>query len=760
MNVLTWNPVVSRVRSSLTAFFLCLLWQPAFLSSSAQGGDAHRIEDIRVGIEGNFKVGVWSPIRFRLDGPAGSSLPERSFRAEIVTADPDGQGCRIPLANATVSGDELSGLFCSWKLQAPLLIEVYEGESLVASRTVKVNGTQQVRCLKHEDQIWAIDGDQPVFAAARTRWQSRNASDFATVSWESVSQLLPPLGFSAESLEGLDGIVLNADTRISADVSEALRQFVQRGGRLILSVGADAEILSNSPLARWLPLMPIGQTETRYLTGINELVPGSATLRFLGTIPAAELDRTQGVTVASGLKSPLVQRAAYGTGTVTLSAVRLDRPPFSTWDETSAADLAVKLARLDPPWLTKEDQDSEEGFNPTGVSDLQTQLVHAVDSFEEVRRPSHQSVLLWLALYIVILGPLDYILVHHILKRPEWTWGTALILIVAAAALAISQGSQANQTSMTSRQIELLDFDVASGLARGRSVYSFYSPSTARREVKFRPGKLLTSLDNGQPPLFRGEWATRPEDGYRGMYSRGGTDLSKPASRFSKNRDSLTELPTLVWSSVSLESDWACTVSGAELASGQLQDNGTGRLTGVVTSELPEPIEDWFLAYGDFMYFPDRNKGESEPLQPGKPFQVSSLNSNLLRGRLVGLTMSSEKISSSRTSIILERASHDPWDRDAESIFRTITFHEAMGGTDYTGLTNSVLATADLSDLLKLHRAVVFGRIRTPSTRLTIDGVDDLPGDSQVFVRLILPVEFQNRDGDLLPSQDLLQAKP
>ena len=752
VNVNAWLHPASHVRSSCVASVMALLWLCAALSPMAHGQDKYGFEDVQVGFEGAFKAGVWSPIRFRITGPSGAKL-----RAVVGTADPDGQLCRLPLGDPVSPGEEVSGLFCSWRLQASLLLELYDGETSVARHAVKVDGQQQVRCLKQSDQIWALDGDQTVFLSAAQRWNAAGSSNLVTVSLDSIVDAP-----SAESLESVDGIVLNAGTDLSPEFTEVLRQFVQRGGRLVIAIGDGAEALKASSLAKWLPILPLGQSNVRYLSGINEMVPGSATLRFLGTLPAGELDRKQGTAIASGLEFPLVQRAVHGIGTVTLVAVRLDQSPFTSWDETSSSELAARLAELEAPWSGNQDQNnSGEGLNPTGVSDLQTQLVHAADHFENVNRPSHQSVLLWLALFVVIIGPLDFLLVHFAWKRPEWTWGTALLAIAIASGWAISHARKANDVSLAARNIELIDLDVDTGLAQGRSVISFYSPETARREIAFETGPLVQSLIQEPPPLFRGEWATRPEDGFRGMYNRGGFDLAKPAGKMTQDRTGLTEVPTLIWSSVSVEADWSATADPGKLATVNLTDNGTSRLAGTFTSQLPCELEDWFLAYGDFMYYPDSTpQGEVEPISPGQEWSIGRLNAKLLRSRLIGLTSASSiDVETNRSSTILERASHDPLSRDAESICRTISFHDAMGGTEYTGLSNHILGAADLSELIRHRRAVLFGRAGLSATSLLVDGKQPAEGDSQTFVRIILPVQVEVAEGDLRPSQDLFEFK-
>ena len=71
---------------------------------------------------------------------------------------------------------------------------------------------------------------------------------------------------------------------------------------------------------------------------------------------------------------------------------------------------------------------------------------------------------------------------------------------------------------------------------------------------------------------------------------------------------------------------------------------------------------------------------------------------------------------------------------------RILTFHEAAGGKDYTGLDNSSLSYLDLSKMLTLDRAVLFGRINFPAAELIVDGESDAETTHTVFVRIVMPV--------------------
>src|SRR5690606_13834940 len=129
---------------------------------------------------------------------------------------------------------------------------------------------------------------------------------------------------------------------------------------------------------------PRGQVAIGKLSGIQDLVPRSAPLRTLTTIPAALLDREQGVALATDLSDPLVLRAAYGTGQVTVVAVRLDQGPLATWEAESQARLVGALSGVPVPWDSQRAVAVPETttFDPSAITDLQAQLNNSLDHFD------------------------------------------------------------------------------------------------------------------------------------------------------------------------------------------------------------------------------------------------------------------------------------------------------------------------------------------------------------------------------------------
>src|SRR5690606_29737313 len=69
-----------------------------------------------------------------------------------------------------------------------------------------------------------------------------------------------------------------------------------------------------------------------------------------------------------------------------------------------------------------------------GFVDLAGQLRGALDQFPDVPLVPFWLVAILIAAYIACIGPVDYYLVRHVLKRPESTWVTFSLTVVLFAA--------------------------------------------------------------------------------------------------------------------------------------------------------------------------------------------------------------------------------------------------------------------------------------------------------------------------------------
>ncbi|MCA9079944.1 MAG: hypothetical protein KDA58_05265 [Planctomycetaceae bacterium] len=722
--------------------------------STSALGQTPQVSDVRVGYQGVFKVGCWSPLEFTISGAAGTTV-----QPILILPDPDGSPVEQlwPEVTLPASGSVTTqGVFRLGRLEAALRIQLAVAGKRGPIDVVPTNGSRRdasgelVRSVPQHHQIWWIVEEQPAYLSAIQIWQTSDPGSLHAFVQTDLDGL--PL---SQPAEGLDLIVLPAHTRVDADQSQALSRWVQRGGRLVMPLGDGVEALQSGPLNDWLPVRPIEQGATRDLVSLRELVPKSSSLKVTADMPAAVFDPDRGRMLAGRL----VSRGAYGWGLVTLLAVRLDQAPLSTWQ--SGAQLAVALADIEPPWQEQTGRGTTAAYanelNPTGVSTFQSQLVNSLDQFAGVSRSSHWVVLAMLAALILAIGPLDYLVIQRFLKFPQLTWITLPVILLGFCWFAWSSAKATNARTLSTQRLEILDLDPQTGTLHGYSWLSFYSPQTRRYDITAQVAPDWTMRQTGEsedsiPP--RVSWIARPEQGFRGMYHTGSIDLNRPRYVNSADHTRLTGYPVQVWSSGMLDCSWERTGLDLNQAiSAELEDPGFGRLRGSVSHQLPGELHDWFVVYRNFAYFPR----DFAPLKPGASITMEQCRSTLLENATTGETDIRSSIEDERPLPITPWKVYDPLSRDREMITRVMSFHTAVGGRDYSHLFRAAHTAPDCSHLPHLRQVVLFGRLTTPVTEFTIDGEPIPEGDHQTFVRIALPITRGTLSPDTPASPDLLK---
>src|SRR5262249_19099766 len=136
--------------------------------------------------------------------------------------------------------------------------------------------------------------------------------------------------------------------------------------------------------------------------------------------------------------APLIVRVPYGRGSVTLVAFALDKSPFVGWKGSTEFWKQLVLHLAPRVGSVNEDNVNMPGRRGMGQefygNDLTTQLHQELDQFN-VPQVSFGWVALFILIFIIIVGPLDFVLLFYVFKRPEWTWITFPAVVLAVTVI-------------------------------------------------------------------------------------------------------------------------------------------------------------------------------------------------------------------------------------------------------------------------------------------------------------------------------------
>ncbi|MBW3543724.1 MAG: DUF4350 domain-containing protein [Planctomycetes bacterium] len=733
----------------------------------------------QVGFDGLFKVGKWTPLTLSVETSASISAA-----AAVEAIDPDGNRALQPGEWQTLQGSGHSRLtvhFQSGRLDStPRVFLLVEQRGGTRQRPLRVAPQDRVlvRAVLKQSVFLVATLGRPAGLEPEAASQPSTSGELRTGGADSanesgsfvgggiaVAAFDDPLRLPADALgyDGLDTLVIAGNYDLPQAQSRSVRDWVRLGGHLVVAVGQDVDEYLDSSLGGWVsggptPAVSLLDREPIRLRELSALESYSDQRTPLeihrGTgVAAAPIGSTSGqVLVRAAGARPVAVRVAYGFGRITFLGIDLNRPPLAGWP--ALPGVVRKLTGM-PARDTAATTDGGR-LSHTGITELASQIHRSQQQHSEVERSNLWTVMGLVAAYLVIVGPLDYLVVHRLLRRPHLTWLTFPLLVLAAAAAAGWTAAASNGGKLLVKQLDLVDIEAGTDTLRARSWMTLYSPRTARYRVECVPAGVFAGRDDVRDPQQESAlpprlcWSGVPENVFGGLYRSGGMQMAAPSYRFEPRSRAVENLPAPVWSTRSLIGRWHATEVGSPLVESRLTISRGGQLAGGFTHRLNSPITDWMIAWGTRVYLP-RDDGTFAEIPPDRAWPPGGLWSGVRQRDLSGLLTGAAATFVGKTKVggdeyRIALASYDPFaDGGADAAFdilRMLTFHGSAGGTAYSGLDNNSLRSDDLSDLLAFDRALLLGRIEPPAAEWRLKGPKISPAEPErvTVIRLVLPV--------------------
>ncbi|QDT21626.1 hypothetical protein HG66A1_34290 [Gimesia chilikensis] len=739
---------------------LLLFWAQPSLSPAAEQSGAVEVEQVQVGFGGIYKVGRWVPVTLKVATKEATSL-----QFTVTALSPDGNPTEVPsqVFECPQPGEyQLRSLFKAGLLDCPLRIRLKEAKSQAVLQefayTPRSAQNQFAGMgIKQSVELWATIGEVAGYDTISESELETLDPNLDQYSVQISDQALLPE--DAYGYDTLDTLIVDSDYSVSGVKNRAIRDWVASGGHLVICVGTDQEAYQQSDFAKWIPVKILGTSRVRELSSLELYATVRSRIRGVATASRIQIDA--GEVLATSLDGPLLVRVPYGLGVVTFLALDLNTSPLSGWD--GLENLCPKLALRGNQVTATRSKNAELGkrISQTGISELETQMFHSQQNFLGVKRASHWWVMGLILVYLLIIGPLDYLVVHRILKKPHITWFTFPTMVLLAAGWGVLTAKQNNGSQLHSTQLNLTDYDATTGQLRGRFYLNLYSPETRRYQVQVMSEIPTTTAQSDKFPTHLC-WNGLPETTFAGMYRSAEGTITGPTYAFTPDSTEIKNLPLLKWGTKSLLGDWS--QQQPELLTSNLTGNSLGQLSGNLTQHFSGPLKDWVLAYGNRIYLPLVNPEQLEdsyiPADEAWDINGPLVESRNIKGYLTGSV--SRRIAArgaNAGNVVTEQTEYDAFSKNAYQILKILTFHESSGGFGYTGLSNIAAEQLDLTEQLRLGRAVLFARLDQPLSQVKLDDTE-LPQDQQdTYLRVVIPVKRSREIQYELPSLDEKENK-
>ena len=665
----------------------------------------------KVGWNGHYLVGRWTRVVVPVT-IAESSIP---VQLELTALDSDGNRVHFRSTEFDAVKQQLTGFIKVGRLNGDVSIRVNQETEL---RGVP-GGTEWLKLpLKPSTQLIVTVGDPQGF-------------DFDT---DSSIQGVKVARMKAEDLptnplayDGVSFLVIAGTNEFSQAQVKALKNWVAGGGRMLLSLHQNSELADRSiqQFAYWLPISVGKQPVTvREFASLATFARKNIGIPQTSTLSIPNLQSADGEVLAASRSDAFLVQAPYGMGSAsTVLAMDLRAAPLREWKALASSRLQPDLCQRCAPTSDASDKGHSKGaqLSSTGITDLATQLNATQDRFESLDRASPWFVMGLLLGLLFIVGPLDYVFVHRILKKPHFTWISYPLLVAASGLFASWLANSSNGSARHANQLDIVTIDATTDVTTarvagvaGRHFVTLYSPTTTQSAIDVKPMPL--NNHSKVAPSSSIVWQGIPETTFGGMLRE--TSLEQGADYQHQSDGGLTNLPLIQWSSKALVAESTQPVEG--LVDCNLKASATGRLTGTIIHRLPVAIEDWILVYKNVVYrsLKQKDDPQSIALPPNQTWHVdqSRVFTRELRPYMTGaITMATPRFGQTNVTDHAHRqTNYDVLSRDPANLVRTLTFHDEIGAERYTGLTNQILDNEDCSLPLRLGRAILFGRIDRP----------------------------------------------
>ena len=740
-------------------------------TSAGSVTDTVTVSRLRMGLGGLGRVGCWIPIRMEASGLAASG----DIRLVVIATDARGDQCSDTVASivADSTGNAtVASVFMPGRLDGIITVQILaRDDRILWEHSVKCRPLKEVqdfslteappefpavqselRLIKHGPISFATVGVPDGLAALANDLAAGKGTGEALVVMSVES--MDDLPASRRGLDGVDFLYLVDGYELSESQQQAIEEWVTTGGHFIVSCGDDLPKLLQSTVGRWLqPVLEIEPTLflSQDLSALQNFVAGSSQLQtYRNAVPIMKLRSNQAWSVVNSINGPLIKRVSYGGGLITVVAVDLNQKPVNQW---------LSLPQLYEMLIFSRQLETSEGrvarggkISSTGVSDLATQLAIVSDAVPATNRWSTWSVMLLILVFLIVIGPLDYLLVVRLLKKPQLTWVTFPILITASCMLAVTWVGT-RDAPLVIRQVHLLDA-AQPGEKQTVRIRSWGSISAAdsgyisvtAKQLPIQSAAAATALDVAQPTL---SWHGRPEDVYGGLYREGGVTLGRQTSHRSENLtdevSGFSSTPILCDGSSAFLAESFTDVSASPIVESHLRIPVSGLLEGEFTHHLAAPIRNWVVVFGNRVYRPSpKAPAEAWVIEPGKPWSrenhsvsVSDLREFLKGVRVPAATPSQSMVAS--TKQIQIKSYYDSQGTNPLDILMMVSLYD-VPGESFVKLQNNALRRDEVSDAVYLNTALVLGTYDLPLSELIVNGTAVAAAESHTVVRFLLPV--------------------
>lgn len=428
--------------------------------------DGSIVIDVVAGFDGFYKDNHWIPVRVEVS----NSGPPIEGELWIVSDSSltDETAYRTPISLPTQS-NKVTTLYVYKNSRANQVLELRDSDG----RLILKQSLDSLTNITNQGILYGVVSSE----GGELTYLEDVSGSFTSAKVAFLT--LDGLPDSAVPLTNLDVLIFNdIDTsQLSPPQLNALQVWVESGGQLVVTGGNGWE-KTVAAIESWLPVTPTGSDTFDDLPLFNQQV--GIPFRDAGPYLVTTSTLRSGELIYHEDGMPILAKEEMGQGGVYFLAIDPRTAPLLDWDGSETV------------WTAVANNITPDALWQRPILDS-VSAVSAVSSLPELNLPAVWQLFLFLLIYVLLMGPLNYI----ILKRRgqlDRAWLTIPIIVVLFSAGTYLVGSNIRGNEALINQIAVSYNQVESDEAQVQTLVGLYAPQRGDYNLGFPEGVVIRPL--------------------------------------------------------------------------------------------------------------------------------------------------------------------------------------------------------------------------------------------------------------------------
>ena len=432
---------------------------------------------VKAAFSGTFKYGEWLPIQVEIQN-SGADV-EAVLRVRIENSS----GSVIyaaPVSLAAGAHKRVPLYVLPNNFSRVLDVQLASAEKLLVSQQVQVR--PQANISYFVGFISAQRGALSLMNGVTLPGQER-AKVLVDIALDEMPERL-------EGLKSFNTLVINdVDTsKMTTAQAAALQSWVEQGGRLVIGGGPGAQ-RTFAGLPQALQPVQLQGTQEMQAGDLADLVRFAETdpLRVPGPFVLAMAKANGGRMLAGKEGLPLIVERSVNKGTVDFVALDLSAAPFEGWSGTQAFwSVLISPGAAYPDGMPPDASPRQMRSNS---------FYGALSNIPSLDLPSIKWLSILLGLYILLVGPVNYLILRRS-GRMHLAWVTIPAITAVFTGGAFGVGYSMRGSDLILNKIALVEMQ-KEGPALVTSYVGLFSPRQQSYEIEVQASSLLSRVQSG-----------------------------------------------------------------------------------------------------------------------------------------------------------------------------------------------------------------------------------------------------------------------